>query len=125
MSECYDLKQQIETLIRQGKLQRFVSKERADPPQEQAARRDNKCPRPSTGDIRIIVGGTTTSSSSKKARKTYLRMVQKVRLTSFVLKMAQINNPIIGFSEEDARHFHHPCDDALVVSIQVGDYNTH
>ena len=27
MSECYDLKQQIEALIRQGKLQRFVYKE--------------------------------------------------------------------------------------------------
>ena len=34
MSECYDLKQQIEALIRQGKLQRFVNKERVDPPQE-------------------------------------------------------------------------------------------
>ena len=31
-SECYDLKQQIEDLIKQGKLQQFVSKERADPP---------------------------------------------------------------------------------------------
>ena len=31
-SDCYDLKQQIEVLIRQGKLQRFVSKERANPP---------------------------------------------------------------------------------------------
>ena len=34
-TDCYNLKQQIEALIRQGKLQRFVSKERADPPQEQ------------------------------------------------------------------------------------------
>ena len=34
--DCYDLKQQIEDLIRQGKLQRFVSKGRTDPPQEQA-----------------------------------------------------------------------------------------
>ena len=35
-ADCYDLKQQIETLIKQGKLQRFVRKERADqPPQEQ------------------------------------------------------------------------------------------
>ena len=33
-SECYDLKQQIKALIRQGKLQRFISKERTDPPQE-------------------------------------------------------------------------------------------
>ena len=31
-SECYDLKQQIKALIRQGKLQRFISKERTDPP---------------------------------------------------------------------------------------------
>ena len=34
-ADCYDLKQQIEALIKQGKLQRFVKKERADqPPQE-------------------------------------------------------------------------------------------
>ena len=33
-TDYYDLKQQIETLIRQGKLQRFVSKERADLPPE-------------------------------------------------------------------------------------------
>ena len=31
-ASCYDLKQQIEALIRQGKLQRFVNKERTDPP---------------------------------------------------------------------------------------------
>ena len=33
-SDYYDLKQQIEALIRQGKLRRFVNKERTDPPQE-------------------------------------------------------------------------------------------
>ena len=39
--------------------------------------------------------------------------------------MARIGNPIIGFSEEDARRLHHPHDDALVISIRVGDYNMH
>ena len=73
--DCYDLKQQIETFIRQGKLQRFVSKERADPPQEQVPWRENKRPRLSIVDIRMIVGGTMTTGSSKKASKTYLRMV--------------------------------------------------
>ena len=29
-ADCYDLKQQIEALIIEGKLQRFVSKERTD-----------------------------------------------------------------------------------------------
>ena len=52
-------------------------------------------------------------------------MVQNVQLTGFVPKIARVDNPIIGFSEEDARHLYHPHDDALVVSIWVGDYNTH
>ena len=52
-------------------------------------------------------------------------MVQNVQLTGSVPKIAQRESPIIGFSEEDARRLHHPHDDALVVSIRVGDYNMH
>ena len=43
----------------------------------------------------------------------------------FVPKIAWRESPIIGFSEEDARCLHHPHDDALIVSIRVGDYNVH
>ena len=39
--------------------------------------------------------------------------------------MVQIDNPVIGFTDEDVWHLHHPHDDALVVSICVRDYNTH
>ena len=75
-TDCYDLKQQIEALIRQGKLQKFVSKDKANPPaQDQHPQWDNERPRPPIGDIRMIVEGTTVARSSKKARKTYLRMV--------------------------------------------------
>ena len=73
----------------------------------------------------MIVGGTTAAGLSKKARKTYLRMVHNVQLIGSVSKMPQIDNPIIEFLEEDVRHLHHPHDDALVISIRVGDYNTH
>ena len=52
-------------------------------------------------------------------------MVQNVQLTGVIPKMPQVDNPIIGFSEEDARRLHHLHDDALVVSIRVGDYNTY
>ena len=97
----------------------------ADPLQEQAAKRDGECPKPSLGDIRMIAEGTTTSSSSRKACKTYLRMVQNVQLTGFVPKMAWVGNLIIGFSEEYVLRLHHPHDDALIVSIRVEDYNTH
>ena len=62
-------------------------------------------------------GGYNGAGSSKKARKTYLWMVHNVQLTSSVPKMSQIDNPVIGFSEEDARRLHHPHDDVLVISI--------
>ena len=39
--------------------------------------------------------------------------------------MAQIDNPIIGFTEEDAQPLYHSHDNALVVSIWEKDYNTH
>ena len=42
-----------------------------------------------------------------------------------VPKIARRESPIIGFSEDDVRRLHHPHDDALVVSIRVGDYNVH
>ena len=73
----------------------------------------------------MIIGGSAAPSSSKKARKTYLRMVQNIHLTGYVPKMARINNPVIEFTKEDARRLHHPHNDALVVNICVGDYNTH
>ena len=107
-------------------MQKFVKKERMDlPPQKQNTRRDNEHLKPPVGDIRMIVGGIATTGSSKKARKTYLRMVQNVQLTGSVPKIAQRESPIIGFLEEDIRRLHHPHDDALVVSIRVGDYNMH
>ena len=73
----------------------------------------------------MIMGGTSITGSSKKARNTYLRMVQNVQLTGSVPKIARRESPVIGFSEEDARRLYHPHDDALVVSIRIEDYNMH
>ena len=39
--------------------------------------------------------------------------------------MPRVDNPTIEFSEDDARRLHHLHDDALVVSLQIGDYNMH
>ncbi|XP_030948930.1 uncharacterized protein LOC115972828 [Quercus lobata] len=124
-ANCYDLKQQIEALIRQGKLQRFVSREKTDKPEEQTPRRENERPRQPIGDIRMIIRGTVAAGSSKKARKTYLRTVHSVQLTGSIPRMPRIGNPVIHFSEDDAQRLHHPHDDALVVSLQIGDYNMH
>ena len=74
---------------------------------------------------RMIIGGPAATGSSKKTRKTYLRMVQNVQVTGSVPKIARTESPIIGFLEDDARRLYHPHDDALVVSLRVGDYNVH
>ena len=92
---------------------------------EQGPRQENDHQKPPIGDIRMIIGGTAATGSSKKARKTYLRMVQHVQTTGSVPKMARREDLIIGFSEDDARRLYHPHDDALVVSLRVGDYNVH
>ena len=73
----------------------------------------------------MIVEGTTAAGSSKKAHKTYLRMVHTVQLTGSIPKMPRVDNPTIKFSEDDAQRLHHPHDDTLVVSLQIGDYNMH
>ena len=72
----------------------------------------------------MITGGST-SSSSNKARKAYLQMVQNIQLTGYAPKMVRVDNLVIRFTEEDARRLHHPHENAVVVSIQVGDCNTY
>ena len=52
-------------------------------------------------------------------------MVHSIQPTGSVPKMPRIDNPVIEFSEDDAWRLHHPHDDALVVSLQIGDYNMH
>ena len=52
-------------------------------------------------------------------------MVQNIQLTGYAPKMARIDNPVIGLTEEDVRRLDHLHDDALLVSIWVGDYNTY
>ena len=73
----------------------------------------------------MIAGGTVAAGSSKKARKTYLRMVQNDQLTGAIPEIARREGPIIEFLEKNARRLHHPHDDALVVSLRVKDYNMH
>ncbi|XP_075644451.1 uncharacterized protein LOC142615596 [Castanea sativa] len=73
----------------------------------------------------MIIGGSASTGSSKKARKTYLRTVQSVQSTGSSLEGERRNGSSIEFSEEEAWRLHHLHDDALVVSIQAGDFNIH
>ena len=52
--ECFDLKQQIENLIRQGKLRNFLRRDHKD---EKLKGKIEESSRPSLGEIRVIIGG--------------------------------------------------------------------
>ena len=56
MDECYDLKQQIENLIRQGKLRHFVGKDHKD---EKLKAKMEESSWPPLGEIKDIIGGTS------------------------------------------------------------------
>ena len=55
--QCLDLKQQIENLIRQGKLINFLGREHKD---EKLKGKIKESSRPSLGEIRVIIGGSST-----------------------------------------------------------------
>ena len=77
MDVCYDLKQQIENLIRQGKLRNFVGRDHKD---EKLKTKMEESSRPLLGEIKVIIGGTSAEQTSK-SKKTYLKVVQNVQLS--------------------------------------------
>uniref|UniRef100_A0A2N9EYJ1 Uncharacterized protein n=1 Tax=Fagus sylvatica TaxID=28930 RepID=A0A2N9EYJ1_FAGSY len=93
--DCFALKQQIEALIRQGKLGKFVRQDKPEvrheprpPRQDENKDRQEDRPRDIIGEIRTIVGGLASGA------------------------------------EDDARNIHHPHDDALVVTLTIAGFLT-
>ena len=74
--ECFDLKQQIENLIKQGKLRNFLERDYKD---EKLKAKVEESSRPPLEEIRMIIGGSSTGQSSR-SRKTYLKVVHNVQL---------------------------------------------
>ena len=119
MDECYDLKQQIENLIRQGKLRHFVGRDHKD---KKLKGKVEESSRP-LEEIRVIIGGTSTGQSSK-SRKTYLKVVQNVRLSGRSPRTSGVDEPAITFIDEDAGRIHHSHYDAIVITLFIADYTT-
>ena len=72
-NKCYDLKHQIENLIRQGKLRNFFGRDHKDERLPMKGKVE-ELSWPPLGEIRVIVEGMSIGSSSK-TKKTYLRVV--------------------------------------------------
>ena len=115
--ECFDLKQQIENIIRQGKLRNFLGRDYKD---EKLKAKVEELSQPSLGEIRMIVGGGSIGQSSR-SKKTYLKVVQNVQLSRRSPKTRTLDEQAITFSGEDASRIHHPHDDAIVITLLITD----
>uniref|UniRef100_A0A2N9EML1 Retrotransposon gag domain-containing protein n=1 Tax=Fagus sylvatica TaxID=28930 RepID=A0A2N9EML1_FAGSY len=128
--DCYALKQQIEALIRQGKLGKFVRQDKPEPHpeprpprQDESKDRQEDRPRDIIGEIRTIVGGLASEGTSRSSRKAYARQAHNILVTQRPRKNVKMDDQVITFSEDDARSIHQPHDDTLVFTIFLMPYS--
>ncbi|XP_030939926.1 uncharacterized protein LOC115964822 [Quercus lobata] len=119
-NECFDLKQQIKNITRQGKLRNFLGRDHKD---EKLKGKVEESSRPLLGEIRVIIGGTSTGQSSK-SRKTYLKIMQNIQLSGRSPRTRAMDEQAITFTDEDDERVHHPYDDAIVITLLIADYTT-
>uniref|UniRef100_A0A2N9GFI3 RNA-directed DNA polymerase n=1 Tax=Fagus sylvatica TaxID=28930 RepID=A0A2N9GFI3_FAGSY len=98
--DCFALKQQIEALIRQGKLGKFVRQDKPEVRHE---------PRPPRQD-------ENKDRQEDRPRGYHRRDTSR--------KSLKMDDQVISFSEDDARNIHHPHDDTLVVTLTIAGFLT-
>uniref|UniRef100_A0A2N9H8N9 Retrotransposon gag domain-containing protein n=1 Tax=Fagus sylvatica TaxID=28930 RepID=A0A2N9H8N9_FAGSY len=122
---------QIEALIKQGKLGKFVRQDKPEtrpeprpPRQDENKDRQEDRPRDIIGEIRTIVGGLASGGASRSSRKAYARQAYNILVTQRSRKSLKMDDQVISFGEDDARNIHHPHDDALVVTLTIAGFIT-
>ena len=132
IEDCRDLKEQIEELIRKGKLQRFVKKGEPgrsgddNKGKREASPRDkditSQRPLSAIEEIKTTTGGASTSGSFKSFKKSYQRLVNSIHRVP-PLKQRRTDRDMF-FSEEYARGVKQPYDDPLVIMLMIEGFNT-
>ncbi|XP_074326752.1 uncharacterized protein LOC141664696 [Apium graveolens] len=141
--ECRQLKDEIEAFIKEGYLGEWVVKEVRKYKDDKAKKEEMRAPRGSNngtleenkfvrdGSIRTIYGGDPRMECSNRALVRYARearfrpLMDIHRVETRPPKVFKGESMNITFREADARWVHHPHNDALVISIQIGTKNVH
>ncbi|XP_063942768.1 uncharacterized protein LOC135150410 [Daucus carota subsp. sativus] len=142
--ECRQLKEEIESLIKEGHLNEWIVREarsRRDirakdkrglgytSDQERGKQEDIQFVK--EGSIHVIFGGPHLAGKGTKAMERYAKEAKGRPLTNIhnlssrppkIFRGEAID---ITFSEEDARWVHHPHNDALVIALRIGPMNVH
>ncbi|XP_024028774.1 uncharacterized protein LOC112093806 [Morus notabilis] len=129
-AECYDLRDEVERLIREGRLGEYRAdrrnNNRRNDDRRDEQRRDNP-PEP-VGVIRTISGGLYLNGTSRRAQKEYAREAKEkfsqriMNVSGREAKVARYEDAEITFLEADAKGVHFPQSDALVVKAMIGNH---
>ncbi|XP_030936407.1 uncharacterized protein LOC115961589 [Quercus lobata] len=129
--DCIDLKEQIEELIRKGKLQKYVkkgkySKFRDDNKiqHESFSRDDDRPSQPPNkviGEINTITGGPFSGESFKSLKKAYQRQLNSFHAVPPSKHRRTYQD--ISFIEGDAMGVKQPHNDPLVIMLNIEGFN--
>ena len=122
------MKDQVETLIQQGRLQNYVKKmepyryQRKDDKDRDREVGDNK---PPIREIKKISRGFMASRTLKSLKNAHEREINNVHSRLLPVKMPRNDEPDIVFSKRDGRSIRQPHDDPLVIMLRVKEFNIH
>ena len=125
--DCIQLRKEIEYLIRQEYLRRYIASEGQDqaqpPPPRQPTPTQHQQP---LGEIHVISGGFVGGGESSSAKKAHLRSIRsgEVMEVQVVSKLPRCDTAIT-FSDSDLEGCQHPHDDPLVIRAVVANKTIH
>ena len=92
--DCVALKEQVETFIRQGKLQKYISHSSNSRPMKPPMQKEQiENNRPGlVGEISTITGGPAFGGISRTLRKAYARQVHNIMVVQRPPKNAHLDN---------------------------------
>ncbi|XP_010279142.1 PREDICTED: uncharacterized protein LOC104613139 [Nelumbo nucifera] len=116
--DCYELKNEIKSLIHYGHLKEYIGDDAnaSSSQQQQYARPEAHYTL--DGVIDVTIGGSTSGEASPSARKAYTK---QYNIQSPTLKRPRPKD-IISISNDDLQGFLLPHDDALVMSMIITNY---
>ncbi|EXB37478.1 hypothetical protein L484_001143 [Morus notabilis] len=132
-NDCTDLKDEIERVIREGRLQEFKAEQRprndGHGGQNDGRRREeNRRPedREPVGVIRTVLGGPYIGGDLRRSQKDYAHEAGWVYPERFrnlsTAKIAKYSSADVTFNEEDANGVHFPHNNALVVEAIIENH---
>ena len=122
------MKDQVETLIRQGKLQKYVRKMepyRYQKKDDKVRNQEAGDRKPSTREIKTISGGLMAGKTLKFLKKAHEREINSVHSWLPPMKIPRNDELDIIFSKRDSRGIRQPYDDPLAIMLRVKEFNIH